>query len=462
MIKRAFLERKIQIRDKENLDQLQASLNRRNSDDGTSSMNSSKFSAHHGSVAATSKAANTNTRLDLDAQVEARILKIRESVAAMKPVEPTVVLGTNPFLEDNAEQFLDALEAEKQGALVDFFVRVCHHIRDRYEELVPELIARLSEQKSLALDKLHDLIKEPIQEAYARLGIPFDIEAAMTQLFEVDLIQANRRRLNSFLRELPEHVASAAIEISNQWYQPAQSVEIKGLKTTIPLTSNPIPPAFQTSNTTTNNNTTTQASTSFAAGSALNAINNSTSLPKRRTSLANKAPVANTLTTASVPTIEPLTIPPTVGDWGRTSAARQALFPSAPSELAFDPNREPHHKIHPQLLYVYESWRLTFEAVELHQLSQFNVHDLSVAATNANNIVVEYLNGYVESLEEGVIAQKGSIQEIQEAQQVMSSSVGQGENLARDFQHILELLNGAIVTDINVAEAQLAREREYE
>ena len=479
MVRRAFLERKMQIRD----DPYSAGNNgsgggngfgnsyghggfngsmgaegmggmggRRGSDDRLSSMQSgSKFSAQQGSVTATHKTGYQTAAQDLDALVEKRIQQIRESVAAMGTVEPTVVVGTNEFLEGNAEQFLDALEAEKQQRLEDFFIRFCHHIRDRYEELTPALLERLDDQKRLALSRLEALIEEPIAEAYARLGVPFDLRAAMAQLSAVHLMQPNRRRLNSFLRELPEHVAAAAIEISNQWYTPTQSVTIKGLGTTIPLVANPIPADFRNAS-----NLADGSMSTTAVGSAMNAI------AAQRGGGGGKGkgggggaatPVSPSgISPALAPMlINPIAVPATVGEWGRAPPERQAIFPSRPAPLPADPNREAHHRIHPQLLYVYECWRLTFEAVELHQVSQFNVHDLGVAATNANNSVVDYINKYVESLEEGIIAQKASIQEIEEAQHVMADAVAAGAGLLEQFHEALAMVEEATERDFSRA-----------
>lgn len=478
MIKRAFLERKLQIRDDPSqFTKAIGAGGRRGSDSDMSSVESSKFSAHQGSVTMTHKTGVTSAAQDLDAMVERRIQQIRQSVAAMGTVEPTIVVGTNPFLEENAEEFLDALEAEKQQHLVDFFIRVCHHIRDRYEELIPSLIERLEEQKKIALSKLEALIREPVQEAFERLGVPFDIKAAMEQLTQVQLIEPNRRRLNSFLRELPEHVAAAATEISNQWYQPAQYVEVKGINATIPLVANPIPPAFQNYNNgggavadQSGNGSSSTSPAAIASGSAIHAIAaqryhnqlykqglssnvniNTTALAVR--SSAHVLNNTNNNNTSTIPAlIDPLAVPPTIGDWGRAPPERQAIFPSRPTQLPFDPNCEPHHKIHPQLLYIFETWRLTFEAIELHQVSQFNVHDLSVAATNTNNIVVDYVNGYVESLEEGVIVQKASIQEIEEAQHAMADAVAGAAELHKEFSAVLALVDRATEEDLAKAE----------
>ena len=133
------------------------------------------------------------------------------------------------------------------------------------------------------------------------------------------------------------------------------------------------------------------------------------------------------------------------------SAQRQLLFPARPAPLPNDANREAHHVVHPHLLYVYECWRVTFDAVELHQLSNYNVHTLTAAATEVNNAVVDFINSYVENIEEGASSHRESISHLEASEDMIAATVEICEELTDSFDNLINSLESTLVTDVAVA-----------
>ena len=124
------------------------------------------------------------------------------------------------FLDNNAGSLLKAMEAEKEELVCNFCRRVAHHVKDEFERNIDDLIRIVTDKKHALLSQFLSMVNPMLEQAEIRLHRGCYIDTAVNVAADTLLLEANERRINNFLRELPEHVAAAAVEISNQWFVP--------------------------------------------------------------------------------------------------------------------------------------------------------------------------------------------------------------------------------------------------
>lgn len=132
------------------------------------------------------------------------------------------------FIDQNISALLHAMEKEKQEHLLHFSAKFAHHIKDEFSIFVPQLAEKISGVREGLKAKLIELSKVALRQTERRMGRPFPLDEALRLLDDVELVERNDRRTNNFLRDLPEHVAVAAVEVSQQWYVPAGDAHVSG------------------------------------------------------------------------------------------------------------------------------------------------------------------------------------------------------------------------------------------
>lgn len=138
--------------------------------------------------------------------------------------------GGFSFLDDNAEALLQAMEREKKELLIDVATRVAHHTKDEFTRFFPTLLDRIRNKQQAMISAFMKVAEGPVTETENRIREPFDLEGLGNALATCVIVEENDRRLKNFLRELPEHVAVASVEISNQWYVPLPDDELTNPK----------------------------------------------------------------------------------------------------------------------------------------------------------------------------------------------------------------------------------------
>lgn len=134
-------------------------------------------------------------------------------------------VGGWEFLDANTAAVLKAMQTEQQELVCNFCRRVSHHVKDEFDRCIGEMMATVSGKKDQLLSQFLAMVNPMLEQAELRLRRPCDIDTAVNIAADTQLLETNERRINNFLRELPEHVASAAVEIANQWFVPQSASE---------------------------------------------------------------------------------------------------------------------------------------------------------------------------------------------------------------------------------------------
>lgn len=128
--------------------------------------------------------------------------------------------GGFEFLDQYSTECLAAMEREKHDLLLDFGAKFAHHLKDEFALFLPQIAEAIQARKSELLTQFLRMVEAPITQTTNRIGEPLDMDDLLEHLEKCELLQVNDRRLKNFLRELPEHVAVAGVELSNEWYLP--------------------------------------------------------------------------------------------------------------------------------------------------------------------------------------------------------------------------------------------------
>jgi hypothetical protein len=129
-------------------------------------------------------------------------------------------LGGWSFLDENSAAVLKAMQAEQQELVCGFSRRVSHHVKDEFDRSIGGIMSAVREKKHELLAQFVAMCNPMLEQAEERLQRECGIDTAVNIAADTMLLEPNERRINNFLRELPEHVASAAVEIGNQWFAP--------------------------------------------------------------------------------------------------------------------------------------------------------------------------------------------------------------------------------------------------
>jgi energy-coupling factor transporter ATP-binding protein EcfA2 len=129
-------------------------------------------------------------------------------------------VGGWEFLDENTTALLAAMQAEQQELVCSFCRRVSHHVKDEFDRCIGDVMQCVSDKKNALLGQFLAMVNPMLEQAEMRLQRGCDIDTAVNVAAETKLLEKNERRINNFLRELPDHVASAAVEIANQWFVP--------------------------------------------------------------------------------------------------------------------------------------------------------------------------------------------------------------------------------------------------
>ncbi|CUG83922.1 Hypothetical protein, putative [Bodo saltans] len=138
--------------------------------------------------------------------------------------------GGFDFIDQNAKELLRAMEKEKQELLHTLNVSIAHHVKDEFTRFLPRASEKVKDQQRKSVDEFIHLSSIAVTETANRIREQLDLDSLGKHLVDVPLIEENDRRLKNFLRELPEHVAVAAVEISNQWYVAIDDEELSNPK----------------------------------------------------------------------------------------------------------------------------------------------------------------------------------------------------------------------------------------
>lgn len=285
-----------------------------------------------------------------------------------KIYEQRASAGGWEFLDQSPLEVLKAMEREKQEILIDFNTKVAHHIKDEYERFLPTMIERIQAKKKQMTDTYLGMVMPPITETENRIGESLDMDNLLDAMAKAELVEGNERRVKNFLRELPEHVAVAAVEISNQWYVPKSDEELTNIK-----------------------------------------------IPTKREEYEKRL---------------------------KAASAREG-----------DVEDEGEFRMPSELLYVLESWRLSFSMVQLHQLCTYNAHTFTHAVETANERVLDFVNRLVVSLEEGAVSQKENVEESEQVVVELGDVRTAIRPITERLRQILKVIDDGMVTSLEEAEA---------
>lgn len=278
--------------------------------------------------------------------------------------------GGFEFLDEHGQDVLRAMEDTKRELLHTFNTAVAHHVKDEFTRYVASITDSVHSAQVRVVRDFISLTYGPVSETTSRTNQPFDLDSLEHNLIDCLLVEENDRRVKNFLRELPEHVAIAAVEISNQWYVALDEAAVSHPK-----------------------------------------------LPSKRELYEQRLKLAT---------------------------AKEG-----------DVEDESEFKMPPQLLYILEAWRLSFGVVQLHQLCTFNLHTFTQNVAIATERVLNFVNELVTSLEEGTIAQKDDVLELERVAEEIGNVQERLVEVKSHLQKVLTVIDNAAVHDIASAE-QLA------
>lgn len=129
--------------------------------------------------------------------------------------------GGPGFIDEHLHALLDTMEKEKESQMLTLFARFGHHVRDEFLLFLDDMSVDLVTARDEALSEFVDTCRAPVEQTTQRTGMQLPLDDVTQPLRDIALVEANQRRLNNFLRELPEHVAAAAVEMANDAYQRA-------------------------------------------------------------------------------------------------------------------------------------------------------------------------------------------------------------------------------------------------
>jgi hypothetical protein len=139
--------------------------------------------------------------------------ELRLAEAAARPS------AASEFVANNMDLLLSALENDRREQLMPLFVSFGHHLRDEVMHALGDFKQEIDQARMVGLASFKDACTRPVTETMKRVGNVLDLDEVLEPLRSLVLLEPNSRRLNNFVRELPEHVASAAIGIATDEYQ---------------------------------------------------------------------------------------------------------------------------------------------------------------------------------------------------------------------------------------------------